>query len=162
MRYMRVVSGAVQGSRTARPYCKAPFNNQVAYRVYIVQTKSDARLWVPAVSHWSAPLHSHHPVDMAGMFSFTTTAAVQAFENVWCGRYVVWNDSLAFSEETKLSASQEEETAWTQERQQQHQSGSGRTASSPEGVLSDKAPSYPFICEVTCRPGGIQYNLMPT
>ena len=51
-------------------------------------------------------------------------------------RYVTWNEHVSFSEETKLSASQEEERAWLQER-----CASGGAASS--------SPAYPFICEVS-------------
>lgn len=51
-------------------------------------------------------------------------------------RYVTWNNRIDFSEETKLSSTQEEERAWLAERR----ASSGDTSS---------APDYPFICEVS-------------
>lgn len=62
--------------------------------------------------------------------------------------YVMWNDSLDFSEETKLSSSQEEQAAWKQELQQQQHVNSPQAAASQETPLPAKAPSYPFICEM--------------
>lgn len=52
-------------------------------------------------------------------------------------RYVSWNNHVSFSEETKLSATREEEQKWVADRQAS--SGDASTSSPPD---------YPFICEV--------------
>lgn len=59
-----------------------------------------------------------------------------------CGcRYVSWNSHISFVDETKLSATREEEQKWVAERQA---SGSNASTSSP--------PDYTFICEVCGQP----------
>lgn len=64
-------------------------------------------------------------------------SAIQTTLCVLLCRYVTWNNRVNFAEETKLSATKEEERAWVAERRA---SGGDASTSSP--------PDYPFICEV--------------
>lgn len=63
-------------------------------------------------------------------------------------RCIVLSDQIDFSDETKLSASQEEEAGWKKEREKSHadaSTSSGGSAGPPE---------YHFICQVRhCTPG---------
>ena len=63
-------------------------------------------------------------------------------------RCIVLSDRIDFSDETKLSASQEEEAGWKKEREKSH------ADASTSGGGSAGAPEYHFICQVRrCTPG---------